>query len=227
MKLKGIIFDGDGVLFDTENLHATAWKNFLPSYNINLTVEDFKDGIGVEDKFFLKKLKEKGKIPESIEIEELVKKKSEKLQKILDITEIKISEEIKKILKYSKGKYKIAIASNSEKKFIFRVVEKLEISHFFDLILTRDDVVNPKPFPDIYKLASKKINVNPENLIAFEDSETGIISAKSAGIFCVGIKSTSDLEKLKMADIIINELNFENFKKIIDIFTNEMEKFRI
>jgi HAD superfamily hydrolase (TIGR01509 family) len=224
MKLKGVIFDGDGVLFDTENLHVIAWKSFLPFYNINLTDEDFKEGVGVEDKFFLKKLKDKGKIPENLEIEELIKRKSEALQKILDNADIKISEEIKKILEFSKGKYKIAIASNSEKKFVLKVIEKLKIFHFFDIILTRDDVLNPKPFPDIYKLVSEKLNILPENLIAFEDSETGILSAKSNGIFCIGVKTTSPLEKLKIADIIIDELNLENFKKVIDIF-NETKKY--
>jgi beta-phosphoglucomutase len=224
MKLKGVIFDGDGVLFDTENLHVIVWKSFLPFYNINLTDEDFKEGVGVEDKFFLKKLKDKGKIPESLEIEELIKRKSEALQKILDSADIKISEEIKKILEFSKGKYKIAIASNSEKKFVLKVIEKLKISHFFDIILTRDDVLNPKPFPDIYKLVSEKLNILPENLVAFEDSETGILSAKSNGIFCIGVKTTFPLEKLKIADIIIDELNLENFKKVIDIF-NETKKY--
>jgi len=224
MKLKGIIFDGDGVLFDTENLHVIAWKSFLPSYNINLTDEDFKKGIGVEDKIFLENLKDVGKIPKNLKIKELIERKSETLQKILNNTDIKISEEIKEILKYSKGKYKIAIASNSEKKFILKVVEKLRISQFFDLILTRDDVINPKPFPDIYKLASEKLNIPPENLIAFEDSETGIKSAKLVGIFCVALKTTTPIEKLKMADIIIDKLNLENFKKVINIF-NESEKY--
>jgi len=224
MKLKGIIFDGDGVLFDTENLHVIAWKSFLPFYKINLTDEDFKEGIGVDDRIFLKKLKEKGKIPENLKIEELIKKKSKELQKILDNADIKISEKVKKILEYSKGKFKIAIASNSEKNFVLKVIEKINISHFFDIILTRNDVLNPKPFPDIYKLASEKLGIPPENLIAFEDSETGIISAKSSGIFCVAVKTTSPVEKLKMADIIIDELNLENFIKVVDTF-NETKKY--
>ena len=224
MNLKGIIFDGDGVLFDTENLHVIAWKNFLPSYNINLTDDDFKEGVGVEDRIFLKKLKEKGRIPGNLEIEEIIKRKSEELLKILNKVDIKISKEIRKILKYSKNKYKIAIASNSEKKFVLKVVEKLKISDFFDVILTRDDVLNPKPFPDIYKLASEKLDIPPENLIAFEDSETGIQSAKSTGIFCVGVKTTSPIEKLKMADIIIDEINLENFIRVIEVF-NEIKKY--
>ncbi|MCM8803636.1 MAG: HAD family hydrolase [Candidatus Omnitrophica bacterium] len=104
MKLKWIIFDGDGVLFDTEKLYVLAWKSFLPSYNINLASDDFEEGVGVEDTLFLQK----------------------------------ISEKIKKVL-------------------------------------------------NIYILTSKKLNILPENIIAFEDSETGIKSAKSTGIFCVGI----------------------------------------
>lgn len=221
MKLKGIIFDGDGVLFDTENLHVLAWKSFLPFYNINLTSNDFKEGIGVEDNIFLKKLKEKGKIPENLKIEELVLRKNEELLKILEREDIKISGKIKKILDFLKNKYKIAIASNSEKIFVLKVVEKLNIKEYFDEIITRNDVEKPKPYPDIYLLTSKKLNILPENIIAFEDSETGIKSAKSSGIFCIGVSTTQEIEKLKNADIIIDELNIENVKKVIRIFEGE------
>lgn len=223
MKLEGIIFDGDGVLFDTENLHVIAWKKIFPEYNINLNSEDFEEGIGVEDTIFLKNMKIKGKIPENLSIKDMVSRKNEELIKILDITDLKISDEIVKILNYLKGRYKIALASNSQKNFVLKVLKKLGIERFFDAIVTRDDVKNPKPDPEIYKIASERLNIKEENLIAFEDSETGIISAKSSGIFCVGITSTLPFEKLKMADIIINELNMENLKKVIKIFEEKNE----
>ncbi|MCS7181001.1 MAG: HAD hydrolase-like protein, partial [bacterium] len=69
MKLKGIVFDGDGVLFDTEKLHVLAWKKVFKHYNINLSKDDFEEGIGVDDKIFLKKLKDIGKIRKDIDIE--------------------------------------------------------------------------------------------------------------------------------------------------------------
>ncbi|MGC8976303.1 MAG: beta-phosphoglucomutase, partial [Candidatus Ratteibacteria bacterium] len=72
MRLKGIIFDGDGVLFDTEKLHVLAWKRFLPF----LKEEDFAEGVGVEDNIFLKRLKEKGKIRKQSKIDELVERKN-------------------------------------------------------------------------------------------------------------------------------------------------------
>ncbi|MCM8807190.1 MAG: HAD family phosphatase [Candidatus Omnitrophica bacterium] len=223
MKLKGIIFDGDGVLFDTEKLHVIAWKKVFLMYNINPDSINFEEGIGVEDYLFLKNLKEKCKIPNNIPIEKLVRLKNEKLLEIVKKDNIEISEKIKEILKFLKGKFKLAIASNSEKRFIIKVIEKLKIVKFFDVITTKNDVKNPKPFPDIYILTSKKLHISPENLIAFEDSETGIISAKKSGIFCAGVKTTSSFEKLKLADIIIDELNLENVKKVIEIFEKKDE----
>lgn len=223
MKLKAIIFDGDGVLFDTEKLHVFAWKNIFPFYNIDPNQIDFNEGVGVEDTEFLKKLIKKKKIPENIKIEEMVARKNGELLKILDKEDLKPHKETIEILKYVKNKYKIALASNSEKKFVFKVVEKLKIKDYFDFIITRNDAKKPKPYPDIYLLSSKLLNIPTSNIIAFEDSETGILSAKKAGIFCVGVATASPFEKLKMADIIINKLTLDNVKKIIEIFEEKNE----
>ncbi len=223
MKLKGIIFDGDGVLFDTEKLHVMAWKKVLSSYGISLNFKDFEEGIGVEDSEFLKKMKRKGKISKNLNIEKLVEEKSKELLNILDVENVKISIKIKNVLKILKRKYKIAIASNSERKFVLKVLEKLKISEYFDTIITRDDVKNPKPSPEIYLLISKKLKIPPSNLIAFEDSNTGISAAKKGGIFCVGVATTQPVEKIKNADIIINELNLKNVKKVIKNFEGKNE----
>lgn len=218
MKLKGVIFDGDGVLFDTEKLHVIAWKKVFNSHNIELKEDDFTEGVGVEDKTFLKKLKENRKIKKDLKIEELVREKNKELLKIVNKENAKVFEEIKEILKFLKNKYKIAVASNSEKKFVLKVLKITGIYDFFDLIITRDDVKNPKPFPDIYIEVSKKLKIPVENMIAFEDSETGILSAKSSGIFCIAIPATQALEKLKNADIIIDKINLDNVKRAIKIF---------
>jgi HAD superfamily hydrolase (TIGR01509 family) len=221
MKLKGVIFDGDGVLFDTEKLHVIAWKKVFNSHNIELKEDDFTEGVGVEDKTFLKKLKENRKIKKDLKIEELVREKNKELLKIVNKENAKVFEEIKEILKFLKNKYKIAVASNSEKKFVLKVLKITGIYDFFDLIITRDDVENPKPFPDIYIEVSKKLKIPVENMIAFEDSETGILSAKSSGIFCIAIPATQALEKLKNADIIIDKINLDNVKRVIKIFEEE------
>jgi HAD superfamily hydrolase (TIGR01509 family) len=221
MKLKGVIFDGDGVLFDTEKLHVIAWKKVFNSHNIELKEDDFTEGVGVEDKTFLKKLKENRKIKKDLKIEELVREKNKELLKIVNKENAKVFEEIKEILKFLKNKYKIAVASNSEKKFVLKVLKITGIYDFFDLIITRDDVENPKPFPDIYIEVSKKLKIPVENMIAFEDSETGILSAKSSGIFCIAIPATQTLEKLKNADIIIDKINLDNVKRAIKIFEEE------
>ncbi|MCS7180626.1 MAG: HAD family hydrolase, partial [bacterium] len=153
--------------------------------------------------------------------------KNEKLLKIINKKNIGVSNKIKKVIKYLKDKYKIGIASNSEKKFVLKVLELSGLNKFIDVVVTKSDVQNPKPFPDIYNKVSKKLKIPISNLIAFEDSETGILSAKTSGIFCVGVLTTQPLEKIKMADIIIDEINLKNVKKIIKIFEgkNENKKY--
>ncbi|MCM8786119.1 MAG: HAD family phosphatase [Candidatus Omnitrophica bacterium] len=223
MRLKGIIFDGDGVLFDTERLHIIAWERVFKNYNIKLNKDDFAQGVGVEDRTFLKDLEKKGKIKKGLNLEKLVFEKNMELIKIVEEEDIKVSDKIREVLEFLKKKYKIAIASNSDKRFVLKVLELSNICNFFNLIITRNDVKKPKPFPDIYTEVIKKLNLSAENLIAFEDSETGILSAKSSGIFCVGIPTTQPLEKIKIADIIVDELNLSNVKRVIKIFEEKNE----
>lgn len=217
MEIKGIIFDGDGVLFDTEKLHVIAWKRVFAGYKISLSKRDFEKGIGVADNIFLKDLEKEGKVPEGIDKDEMIEKKTDELLKILEEKNIKISKGIIKILNFLKKDFKIALASNSEKRFVLKILENSGISNFFDAIVTRNDVKFPKPSPEIYLTVCKKLDIKPENMIVFEDSETGIIAAKKAKILCIGVLSTCDFEKIKMADIIIERLNMKNVKNVLKI----------
>jgi len=63
MPIKAIIFDVDGVIFDSEILHRMAWEEVLARYNITLNEDDYLNGIGVSDRDFLERLKKERKIP--------------------------------------------------------------------------------------------------------------------------------------------------------------------
>lgn len=81
----------------------------------------------------------------------------------------------------------MAIATSSLRSWVIPSLESHNITHFFDHVITLDDVKNPKPAPDPYLLAAHRLPADPPRCIVFEDSKSGVRSAKAAGMVCIGI----------------------------------------
>jgi HAD superfamily hydrolase (TIGR01509 family) len=77
---------------------------------------------------------------------------------------------------------KLVLVTNSDQRLTNKILESLSLKKYFDLIITADDVVYPKPAPDIYKLAILKLNLKNEKILVFEDSVSGSNAAEIAGL---------------------------------------------
>ena len=137
---------------------------------------------------------------------------------ILDIIEnedIKPGNGIPELLRSIKSKgLKTAVASSSGYELINMVLEKLDIAKYFDCITSGVDVKRGKPAPDVFLLAAEKLGVMPDECLVIEDSENGVIAAKSAEMMAVGyINPTSGKQCLDRADVITDD-----FRKLNDNF---------
>lgn len=85
----------------------------------------------------------------------------------------------------------LGIVTTSWPAKVWNVLDRFKIGHLFSVIVTREDVSKLKPDPEPYLVAEKRIGINRSNLVAFEDSWTGIVSAKAAGMRCIGFGQES------------------------------------
>ncbi|MBL7253871.1 HAD family hydrolase [Paractinoplanes lichenicola] len=83
----------------------------------------------------------------------------------------------------------IAVASNSPRAFVDAALTSAKLDDLFTVVVTADDVEHPKPAPDLYLAACAALQAHPSAAVAFEDSRTGVTSARTAGMFVVGIPS--------------------------------------
>ncbi|GIF18045.1 HAD superfamily hydrolase (TIGR01509 family) [Actinoplanes tereljensis] len=83
----------------------------------------------------------------------------------------------------------LAVASNSPRSFVDAALLSAGLNDLFDHIYSADDVENPKPAPDLYLVACAGLGADPARSVAFEDSRTGVCSARAAGMFVVGVPS--------------------------------------
>lgn len=95
----------------------------------------------------------------------------------------------------------IAIASSGEREWIEAALKRLKMEGVFSPIVTAVDVGIGKPDPAVYLEAARLLNVDPKECVALEDSENGVLSAKAAGMYCIGLHHQEGYSQdLKNAD---------------------------
>ena len=122
-----------------------------------------------------------------------------------------------KLLK--KEKFTLGLASSSPRLWINMAVNRFDLSHYFEKMISADETdCKGKPAPDIYLHALKQLNKEPSECIAIEDSKNGVISAKEAGIKCVGLKNGfNENQDLNLSDLIIHgfeEMPFDVIRRL-------------
>ena len=102
--------------------------------------------------------------------------------------------------------------------YAIEVLERNKIKNYFDEIISGQDLSNNKPHPEPYLFAASKLKIKPKDCIVFEDSKNGIISAKEAKMFCIGLKTKfGKNQDLSRADLLISKysnIKIEELKKI-------------
>lgn len=184
--IKGIIFDMDGVISDTQKFHAQVESELLAGCGIHLTsAEITKRYAGVRTADFFKELLETQS--EKYDAEALAGKKQEMMEKLASISVDAIDGSIDLIKRlYSEG-YVLAVASASNLNYVQKVLNKLEIINYFSFVASGDMVASGKPSPEIFLLAASKINIIPGECLVIEDGINGMEAAKRAGMQCIGL----------------------------------------
>ena len=215
--IKSIIFDMDGVIFDTELVYLEIWSKVFEKYGYKLQKEVYAEvlGTGRENvkKVFL------NNYGNELPIDKMYREKDEDLEKAVD-KGIPLKQGAYEILSYLKNNnYKIALATSASKERALKQLRNADIEKFFDVIVSRDDVKETKPNPDIFLKAAKKLNVNPNECIVIEDSSAGIKAAFNAGMAGIHVVD------LKEPDNEIIRNCYKSFNNLNDI-RKEIEMLR-
>lgn len=207
MEINAVIFDMDGVIFDTESLYLKHWCSIFSKYGYEMTKENYVLVMGrgrkvVKEKFL-------GIYGENLPIDNMYKEKDYELSKYIEENEVPIKEGAYELLEFLKANgYKVALATSAKRGRAMKHLKDSRFENYFDVIITGEDIEKTKPNPEIFLKALERLNIEPKKAVVIEDSIAGIKAAKNAGIFAIHVPDLKepDEEIIKEADIIVSNL---------------------
>jgi len=205
VKTEAVIFDMDGVISDTQKVHAETECMLFREYGITITPEEnTKRFAGVPDpEAFEIIFREAGK--PSPDFDTLILRKWELMFKISPERIAPIPGIFELVRNLRTRQIPLAVASSSRLDFIQLVLKSLGFSNDFTVLVSTDEVENGKPAPDIFLLAAARLHVSSAQCAVIEDGLSGMTAAKRAGMHCIGLL-THVSESESPADVNVRSL---------------------
>lgn len=214
--IQALIFDFDGLLVDTEAPAFESWQRIYAEYGQSLSLDLWQGALGTMHGFdALQHLASLVHLddPEGVMARrQALKQELSRNQPLLPGV-LEILDEAQRL------GLPCAVASSSSRAWVEGWLKHHKIYERFQSVLTADDVVRTKPFPDLFLLAAERLNSSPTECLIFEDSSNGILAARAAGIRVVAVPGaiTSQL-KLPEADLRIESLAAMPLSDILGYF---------
>ena len=212
MNVKACIFDLDGVIVDTAVYHFKSWKRLADELGVNFTLHDNERLKGVSRMRSLEIILEIGQVTKTeAEQEELATRKNEWYTEM--ISKMKPEEVLPGAREFlelvRKAGIKTALGSASKNSGI--ILEKTNLTPYFDAIIDGNHVTKAKPDPEVFLKGAEALQTQPADCVVFEDAIAGVEAALAGGMKVVGIGSKEILNK---ADLVISGLGQMSLEKL-------------
>jgi HAD superfamily hydrolase (TIGR01509 family) len=205
-----IVFDNDGLLLDTEEAWTRAEVTLFRRHGGEFTFEHKRDLIGSSHNVAAGKL------------ELMLGKPGEGMALMDELHDLVMAEALygvdprpgalELLDALRDAGIPVAVASNSARDFLDRVLHTAGVAERFAVTVAGDEVEHPKPAPDIYLEACRRLGADPARSVGLEDSPTGAAAAKAAGLFVVGVPyivdmpvPSADVLAASLADAVVHE----------------------
>ena len=186
---QAVVFDMDGLLVHTERQWLEAKVELFRRHGQVLSAKDKAAVFGADDQttatYFTRRFDlDDDRIPEV---------RREYLAIVGELIDggVELTTGASDVIDRLAGTVPIALASNTRRPLVDRVLAQTPFGDRFGAIATGDELP-PKPAPDVYRAACERIGVDPATAVAIEDSPTGVKAARAAGLACIGVPSDPD-----------------------------------
>jgi len=212
--IRGLIFDFDGLILDTELPGVQCWQEIYHEHGCTFPASLYAQSIGTLPRVFNVYDHLEAQLGRPIDREVLQQRRLQRCTEIIVLQPILPG--VEDYLREAKRRgLKLGVASSSSREWVAGHLERLKLLSLFDHLSCGDTVTVTKPHPELYHSALTSLQIDAQEAIAFEDSPHGVTAAKAAGIFCVAVPNQvtkqltfahADLQLSSLAETTFEEL---------------------
>ncbi|CUH94916.1 hypothetical protein P22_0985 [Propionispora sp. 2/2-37] len=204
--IDAVIFDLDGTLVDSEPNYFEALRKVLAEHRVDFTLECNRRYVGIGVKEVVDHVKAVYAIDEAAAV------MMERINAYyIDFAKknTPVFPEMKKLVaELKKHDYPLAVASGSSRSIIEMILSTADMEPYFDVVISSEEVGKGKPEPDVFLEAAKRLGILPERCLVIEDSQYGVLAAKSAAMHCIAMPGSFD--ESMQAHYAMADLLFKN-----------------
>lgn len=216
---KAVVWDMDGLIFDTERLSFVAWQEGAKAIGYEVDLPLFQSLIGMNSPAIVKLLK--SVLGAKADVEELRRVAGVAYDELIE-KGAPLKQGAERCLRLlAENAIPQALATSSSYKYASRKLEHHGLLELFNVHVTGDQVTHGKPHPEPYLLAAERLEIGPSHCLAFEDSVNGIHSAKQAGMTTILIPDMCPHDEISLSRV---DRQFPSLEDALPFLT---EQFRL
>jgi beta-phosphoglucomutase-like phosphatase (HAD superfamily) len=203
-----LLFDFNGTLSDDEHIQCEIYRELFAEAGKPLTMtEYFEELAGLSDPEIVRTWLGEDRPG-------LVAERVRRFQsRAGDGSTVKPS--TREAVRYAAERAELAVVSGAARTEIESVLAAAELTSFVSLVVAADDVAAGKPDPAGYVRALELLDCGPDQALAFEDSEAGVVAAKTAGLYCIALEGTAEIGRLGTADEVVRTLDVGLMQRLL------------
>lgn len=202
----GAIFDWDGVIIDSSSYHEESWERLAEEKGLPLPEGHFKKGFGMKNVEVIPQILSWTEHPDKIE--ELSQAKEAHYRTLVKERGIEPLPGVRHWLEMLReNEIPCIVASSAERENIDAALNHVGLHEFFSEITSGNEVKEGKPAPDIFLLAAKRLGIDPNRCVVFEDAHVGTAAARAAGCKVVAVTTTHSRNTFEDVDHVVNRLD--------------------
>ncbi len=195
------LFDMDGVIVDSNPVHAQSWVEYNRRFGVETTREMIERMYGKRNDDIVREY-----LGAELTDAEVFAHGAAKEQLYRELMASRINEALVPGVREFLDRHnaaRIGLATNGERRNIDFVLQAAGLEHYFQAVVDGQQVTRPKPFPDIYLKAAELLHASPGQCIVFEDSHAGVAAGLAAGMHVVALRTTHD--EFEGAEFVMND----------------------
>jgi beta-phosphoglucomutase len=204
-----LLFDFNGTLSDDEHIQCEIYRELFAEAGKPLTMtEYFEELAGLSDPEIVRTWLGEDRPG-------LVAERVRRFQsRAGDGSTVKPS--TREAVRYAAERAELAVVSGAARTEIESVLAAADLTPFVSLVVAAEDVAAGKPDPAGYIRALELLDCGPDQALAFEDSEAGVVAAKTAGLYCIALEGTAEIGRLGTADEVVRTLDVGLMQRLLD-----------